>query len=161
MFHMMEEMSAWSIRSQTLERRYRVGACPILAVKAEYPLLLPASNGEDGVITAGKAAAERFNRFYGEAAERFVSAGLARFSEELGRAYTVLPPEAACIFARRELSCRMVLCKSETEAAELYEVRVERASGFRRGNLHSCRLICRHLWCFPEGILQNGGAVES
>ena len=155
MFHMYGEVKEWKFKTQITEQRFRVDACPVLAVKAEYPCLLLAENTESGTLRATAEAAERFNRFYAEAAERFTRGGIERFSEELYGIYNGLSPEAACVFARRELICRMTFEGHEEKSPALCNIKVERLSGYRRGGVQLCRPVCRHLWRFPEGILEK------
>lgn len=154
MFYITDTVSAWGAVPQILERRFRVGACPILSVKAEYPLLVPLAEGDEG-IRMTDAAAQAFNSFYKNAAERFVAAGIEQFSDALRCVYEALSPTEARCFARRELGCRISLERQETEKGVLYEVRVERFSKIRRKDNPVSRLICKHLWRFPEGILQK------
>ncbi|MBO5041624.1 MAG: hypothetical protein J6D87_01535 [Clostridia bacterium] len=154
MFYVTDTVSAWVPVSQLLERRFRVDACPILSVRAEYSQLVSATAEDDG-IRMTDAAAQAFNSFYQNAAERFVTAGIERFSYTLRCVYEGLSPAEARCFARRELECRMLLGRQETENREMYAVVVERFSGIRRSDIRVLRQICKHLWRFPEGILQK------
>ena len=149
MLYVTDTVSAWRPVSQLLERRFRVDACPILSVRAEY------SQVEDDGIRMTDAAAQAFNSLYHKAAERFVTAGIERFSYTLRCVYEGLSPAEARCFARRELECRMLLGRQETENREMYAVVVERFSGIRRSDIRVLRQICKHLWRFPEGILQK------
>lgn len=154
MFYVTDTVSAWVDVPQLLERRFRVDACPILSVRAEYPLLVPAAEGDEGIWMT-EAASQAFNSFYKNAAERFAASGIERFSDALRCIYEGLSPAEARCFARRELGCRMSLDRQETEKGRLYEVKVERFSGIRRKGIQLSRPICKHLWRFPEGILQK------
>lgn len=145
----------WRVRETSLCRRMRVDDCLVLTVKAVYPLLIPADEGDENTLVATEEAMERFNRCYGRAAESFVDSGASRLGEEMEAAFRALSSAERHTFLRQELTVFMTARRDPADPDCLY-VETYRSQGHRGGRNTVSVKIAEHLWKLPHGVMCCG-----
>ena len=147
-------VSAYTLCENTLCRRLRVGACPVLTVRVVYPMLVP-SEGESAdtrEVLATEHAVASFNSCYAKAAETFAERCLRRLGTDLEAEYLALSTDRRYLYARCVVTCLIV--PKEVSCGTL---RVEISQRDERGKARevTVRTVAEHLWQFPHGTFKR------
>ncbi|MBQ9779901.1 MAG: hypothetical protein IJW00_03035 [Clostridia bacterium] len=147
---------AYTLFENTLCRRLRVGACPVLTVKVIYPTLEPreGETGKNGVVQATERAAERFNSCYINAAEAFAEGCLNRWGPDMEADYLALPVDGRYLYARRVVTC-MMAPKELSSLGDALRVEIIQTDGRGKGRDTAVRVVTEHLWQFPHGTFKR------
>ena len=146
------EISFWIIRERSLCRQLRVEGRLILTVKALYPHLTSAEDGETADLTATSDAVDRFNACYEEAARVFVDGGMSRQGSELEKHFLGVPYHERHTFLRYMLVATM---SASSETMDCLCVTVSQSRGYGGVSGITEEKILQHSWKFPEGFILN------
>lgn len=154
--HIFSTPQPWQLSEQMAEERLCIGDFPLLYVRAMYPVLIPSQEAEAS-LWATTEAAERFNDCYCRGAQAFAAQGVVTGEPHIRAAFDAAGAEAPHRVMRREWRCRMAAEVIPAEKAGKFQVRVEiqKSFGLRKKQPAMVQKVCEHLWCFPEGFLED------
>ncbi len=145
---MICDLSEFSVSYQTLHRLHRVGACPVLEVIVNYPVLGSGAGGEE------RPAVARFNRTYRSISENILAWAEGVPAQAAVDAFHRAGVNAVYRFDRRVLACEMMVSyPPEGDEGVLTVTRTLRAFS-RRGDEEERVITATDDWIWPELTLE-------